>query len=43
MWEKVASEIKSEMENCIPKVKIKNKKRAQPSWMSKKALRKIKK
>ena len=43
MWEGFSQTIKESMEKNIPKTKIASKRRLQPSWMSKKALRKIKK
>ena len=43
MWNEIKSGVKLAMETCIPKKKIIKSKRIQPSWMSNKALRKIKK
>ena len=43
MWREVSEGVKKAMETCIPKSKICTNKRIQPTWMSKKALRKIKK
>ena len=43
MWTDFSYKIKESMDKNIPKVKISNKRKQQPTWMSKKALKKIKK
>ena len=43
MWKCFSDKIKESMDRNIPKIKISSKRKQQPTWMSKKALRRIKK
>ena len=43
MWNEFKTSINITMKSFIPKIKVNNKRKMQPTWMNKKALRKIKK